>query len=48
MAPNSTPTSRGLYRFAVTTAAFTVLLLMAGALVTNNDAGDTVPDWPLT
>jgi heme a synthase len=25
----------------------TVVLLMAGALVTNNDAGDSVPDWPL-
>jgi cytochrome c oxidase assembly protein subunit 15 len=47
MTPNSTPTSRGVYRFAVATASFTVLLLTAGALVTNNDAGDSVPDWPL-
>ncbi|HEX4002745.1 MAG TPA: COX15/CtaA family protein [Candidatus Acidoferrales bacterium] len=47
MAANSSPTSRGVYRFAVATASFTVLLLMAGALVTNNDAGDSVPDWPL-
>jgi heme a synthase len=47
MAANSTPVSRGVYRFAVATAWFTVLLLMAGALVTNNDAGDSVPDWPL-
>jgi cytochrome c oxidase assembly protein subunit 15 len=47
MAPNSTPTSRGVYRFAVATASFTVLLLMAGALVTSNDAADSVPDWPL-
>lgn len=29
------------------TAAATVLLLMAGALVTSNDAADSVPDWPL-
>src|SRR5580658_9994725 len=37
----------GLHRFAITTSAFTVLLLMAGALVTSNDAADSVPDWPL-
>ncbi|HXX44669.1 MAG TPA: COX15/CtaA family protein [Candidatus Acidoferrales bacterium] len=39
--------SRGPYRFAALTSCCTVLLLMAGALVTNNDAGDSVPDWPL-
>jgi cytochrome c oxidase assembly protein subunit 15 len=39
--------SRGLYRFAVLTASVTVLLMMAGALVTSNDAADSVPDWPL-
>ena len=47
MASDSMQTSRGVYRFAVLTAGCTVLLLMAGALVTNNDAGDSVPDWPL-
>jgi len=47
MAENSTQTSRGPYRLAMLTAGGTVLLLMAGALVTNNDAGDSVPDWPL-
>jgi cytochrome c oxidase assembly protein subunit 15 len=47
MAANFIPTSRGVYRFAVGTSICTVLLLMAGALVTNNDAGDSVPDWPL-
>ncbi|HXX20877.1 MAG TPA: COX15/CtaA family protein [Candidatus Acidoferrum sp.] len=47
MAENSTQTSRGPYRLAMLTAGCTVLLLMAGALVTNNDAGDSVPDWPL-
>jgi heme a synthase len=47
MPENSTPASRGLYRFAVATASMTIVLLMAGALVTNNDAGDSVPDWPL-
>jgi cytochrome c oxidase assembly protein subunit 15 len=39
--------SRGLYRFAVATAFCTVLLLMAGALVTSNNAAESVPDWPL-
>jgi cytochrome c oxidase assembly protein subunit 15 len=36
-----------LYRFAVGTSFCTVLLLMAGALVTSNNAADSVPDWPL-
>jgi cytochrome c oxidase assembly protein subunit 15 len=40
--------SRGVYRFAVLTSCCTVLLLMAGALVTSNDAADSVPDWPLS
>src|ERR1700679_4249290 len=47
MASISTNSSRGAHRFAVITAATTVLLLMAGALVTSNDAADSVPDWPL-
>ncbi|MGA3292445.1 MAG: COX15/CtaA family protein [Candidatus Acidiferrales bacterium] len=47
MSPNQAQSSRGLYRFAVATSWCTVLLLMAGALVTNNNAGDSVPDWPL-
>lgn len=38
---------RGLHRFAIATASCTVLLLVAGALVTSNDAADSVPDWPL-
>jgi heme A synthase len=37
----------GLYRFAVATSCCTVLLLLAGALVTSNNAADSVPDWPL-
>ena len=47
MPSHSTDSSRGAHRFAVATAACTVLLLMAGALVTSNDAADSVPDWPL-
>jgi cytochrome c oxidase assembly protein subunit 15 len=37
-----------LHRFAVFTAASTFLLIIAGALVTSNDAGLSVPDWPLS
>jgi cytochrome c oxidase assembly protein subunit 15 len=36
-----------LHRFAVFTACFTFLTLIAGALVTSKDAGLSVPDWPL-
>ena len=38
----------GLHRFAVFTACCTFFLLVAGALVTSNDAGLSVPDWPLS
>jgi heme a synthase len=50
LAKNRMPIARvpeGVHRFAVATASCTVLLLMAGALVTSNDAADSVPDWPL-
>jgi heme a synthase len=36
-----------LHRYAVFTAGCTFLLLIAGALVTSNDAGLSIPDWPL-
>ena len=39
---------RNVHRFAVLTACCTFLLLIAGALVTSNDAGLSVPDWPLS
>ncbi|HMD31833.1 MAG TPA: COX15/CtaA family protein [Candidatus Acidoferrales bacterium] len=35
-----------VHRYAVFTACATVFLLVAGALVTSNDAGLAVPDWP--
>jgi len=38
---------RAVHRLAVLTASTTVLLLVAGALVTSNAAADSVPDWPL-
>ncbi len=38
----------GLHRYALALAICTWLLLLAGALVTSNDAGLAVPDWPLS
>jgi heme a synthase len=42
----ATTYNRGLHRFAVVLACWTFLLIIAGALVTSNDAGLSVPDWP--
>jgi cytochrome c oxidase assembly protein subunit 15 len=39
---------KGLHRFAVLTACCTWCLIIAGALVTGNEAGLAVPDWPLS
>jgi cytochrome c oxidase assembly protein subunit 15 len=36
-----------MHRYAVFTACCTFVLLIAGALVTSNDAGLSIPDWPL-
>jgi heme a synthase len=36
----------GLHQFAVFVVCWTVLLLIAGALVTSNEAALSVPDWP--
>ncbi len=46
--PTTQPRNRNVHRFAVFTACCTFLLLVAGALVTSNDAGLSVPDWPLS
>ena len=35
-----------LHRYAIFVAICTFLLIIAGALVTSNDAGLSVPDWP--
>jgi cytochrome c oxidase assembly protein subunit 15 len=42
----STPYNRAHHRFAVFTACATFCLIIAGALVSSNDAGLSVPDWP--
>jgi cytochrome c oxidase assembly protein subunit 15 len=39
---------QGLHRYALVTAGATLLLLVAGGLVTSHDAGLSVPDWPLS
>jgi cytochrome c oxidase assembly protein subunit 15 len=44
----ATPYNRHLHAFAVFTACVTLLLIVAGALVSSNDAGLSVPDWPTT
>jgi cytochrome c oxidase assembly protein subunit 15 len=38
--------NRGVHKFAVFTVWWTVLLFVAGALVTSKDAALSVPDWP--
>src|SRR5260221_12128772 len=38
--------NRAHHRFALFLAGCALLLLVAGALVTSNDAGLSVPDWP--
>ncbi len=40
--------NKALHRFAVVLACWTLLLIVAGGLVTSNDAGLSVPDWPLS
>src|SRR3954452_25278944 len=38
----------GLHRWSILLACATLLLVVAGGLVTSNDAGLSVPDWPLS
>jgi cytochrome c oxidase assembly protein subunit 15 len=44
--PSSTPYNSAHHWFAVFVACATFILLIAGALVTSNDAGLSIPDWP--
>ncbi|HWZ55220.1 MAG TPA: COX15/CtaA family protein, partial [Verrucomicrobiae bacterium] len=43
----NTAYNKAVHQYAVFTACCTFLLLVAGALVTSNDAGLSIPDWPL-
>ncbi|MGI8897497.1 MAG: COX15/CtaA family protein [Pyrinomonadaceae bacterium] len=40
--------NKGLHRFALLVASATFFLIIAGALVTSNDAGLATEDWPLS
>ena len=40
------PYNRGLHCYAIFVAFATFVLIIAGALVTSNDAGLSIPDWP--
>lgn len=42
----TTTYNTGVHRFAVFTVCWTILLFIAGALVTSKDAALSVPDWP--
>lgn len=48
MKATAVPLPLWLHRYAVFTACCTFLLIVAGALVTSNEAGLSVPDWPLS
>jgi hypothetical protein len=41
------PQGKAWQTLANVTVAATFLLILMGALVTNNEAGDSIPDWPL-
>ena len=40
--------NKWLHRFSILLAASTLFLLVAGGMVTSFEAGDSVPDWPLS
>ena len=46
--PASPGVARSYHYFAILTACFTFMLIIVGALVTGNEAGLAVPDWPLS
>ena len=46
--PPAHPASAMLHRFAKFVAGCTVLLVLAGSLVTSTGSGLSVPDWPTT
>src|SRR5882762_8366747 len=42
------PYQPGLHRYSILLAVATLFLIIAGAAVTSNEAGLSVPDWPLS
>jgi len=43
---SDTQVNAGMRRFAAVTAAMTLVLILAGGLVTTTGTGDTIPTWP--
>jgi cytochrome c oxidase assembly protein subunit 15 len=48
LGPMTTTYHPSVHRFAMFVVCWTLLLLIAGALVTSNEAALSVPDWPLS
>ena len=48
LGPMTTTYHTSVHRFAILVVCWTILLLIAGALVTSNEAALSVPDWPLS
>src|ERR1700731_2362490 len=46
--PMTTTYHPSVHKFAIFGVCWTILLLIAGALVTSNEAALSVPDWPLS
>lgn len=45
---NNLQSNRFLYGFAIAVGVLILTMIVAGGLVTSQDAGDSVPDWPLS
>jgi cytochrome c oxidase assembly protein subunit 15 len=48
LGPMTTTYHPSVHKFAIFVVCWTILLLIAGALVTSNEAALSVPDWPLS
>jgi cytochrome c oxidase assembly protein subunit 15 len=48
LGPVTTTYHPSVHKFAIFVVCWTILLLIAGALVTSNEAALSVPDWPLS
>src|ERR1043166_1881783 len=48
MRTGMSPYQSGLHRFSILLAKAPFFLIIAGAAVTSNEAGLSVPDWPLS
>src|ERR1700688_3207436 len=48
LGPMTTTYPPSVHKFAIFVVCWTILRLIAGALVTSNEAALSVPDWPLS